>query len=175
MKAISGTHMRSVEAAAIQQGLVDSWAMMTIAGNALAREAEAFRDRGRFYAVLAGKGNNAGDGFVAAKALFERGCRVKIFHTCPASEFKGDALRAWSQLPDGIERAAELHAADLKGAVVIDALLGTGFSGTLKEPWLHWINLVNYLNLPVIAADLPSGLDADDGNEIGRASCRERV
>ena len=73
MKAISGTHMRSVEAAAIQQGLVDSWAMMTIAGNALAQEAEAFRDCGAFYAVLAGKGNNAGDGFVAAKALFERG------------------------------------------------------------------------------------------------------
>lgn len=175
MKAISGTHMRSVEAAAIQQGLVDSWAMMTIAGEALAREAEAFRDCGAFFAVLAGKGNNAGDGFVAAKSLFERGCRVKIFHTCPASEFKGDALRAWSQLPDGIERAAELHAADLKGAVVIDALLGTGFSGTLKEPWLHWINLVNYLNLPVVAADLPSGLDADDGEVRGGAAVRADI
>ena len=175
MKAISGTHMRSIEAAAIQQGLVDSWKMMTIAGEALAREAEAFRDCGAFFAVLAGKGNNAGDGFVAAKALFEHGCRVKIFHTCPASEFKGDALRAWSQLPDGIERATELHAADLRGSVVIDALLGTGFSGTLKEPWLHWINLVNYLNLPVVAADLPSGLDADDGDVNGGAAVRADV
>ena len=175
MKAISGTHMRSVEAAAIQQGLVDSWAMMTIAGNALAREAEAFHDRGAFYAVLAGKGNNAGDGFVAAKALFERGYRVKIFHTSPASEFRGDALRAWSQLPDAIERATELHAADLRGSVVIDALLGTGFSGALKEPWLHWINLVNYLNLPVVAADLPSGLDADDGEVRGGTAIRADV
>jgi NAD(P)H-hydrate epimerase len=175
MKAISGTHMRSVEAAAIQQGQVDSWTMMTIAGEALAREAEAFRDCGAFFAVLAGKGNNAGDGFIAAKALFERGCRVRIFHTCPASEFKGDALRAWSQLPDGIERATELHAADLRGSIVIDALLGTGFSGTLKEPWLHWINLINYLNLPVIAADLPSGLDADDGNVPGGAAVRADV
>ncbi len=175
MKAISGTHMRSVEAAAIQQGLVDSWAMMTIAGEALAREAEAFRDRGAFFAVLAGKGNNAGDGFVAAKALFERGYRVKIFHTCPASEFKGDALRAWSQLPDAIGRAAGLHAADLRGAIVIDALLGTGFSGTLREPWLHWINLVNYLDLPVVAADLPSGLDADDGEVRGGAAVRADV
>ncbi|MBP5585224.1 MAG: NAD(P)H-hydrate dehydratase [Lentisphaeria bacterium] len=175
MKAVSGTHMRAIESAAIQQGLVDSWAMMTIAGEALAQEAAAFRDRGDFYAVLAGKGNNAGDGFVAAKALFERGCRVRIFHTCPASEFKGDALRAWSQLPDGIERATELHAADLRGAVVIDALLGTGFSGALREPWLHWINLVNYLNLPVIAADLPSGLDADDGEVRGGAAVRADV
>ncbi|MBO7089380.1 MAG: NAD(P)H-hydrate epimerase, partial [Lentisphaeria bacterium] len=175
MKAVSGTHMRSIEAAAIQQGQVDSWAMMTIAGNALSREAETFHGRGAFYAVLAGKGNNAGDGFVAAKALFERGYRVKIFHTCPASEFKGDALRAWSQLPDGIERAAELHAADLHGSIVIDALLGTGFSGTLKEPWLHWINLVNYLNLPVIAADLPSGLDADDGEVRGGTAVRADV
>jgi len=175
MKAISGTHMRSVEAAAIQQGLVDSWVMMTIAGEALAREAEAFRDCGAFYAVLAGKGNNAGDGFVAAKSLFERGYRVKVFHTCPASEFKGDALRAWSQLPEGIERATELHAADLCGSIVIDALLGTGFSGTLKEPWLHWINLVNYLNLPVIAADLPSGLDADDGEVRGGTALRADV
>ena len=175
MKAISGTHMRSVEAAAIQQGLVDSWAMMTIAGEALAREAEAFHDRGAFYAVLAGKGNNAGDGFVAAKTLFERGYRVKIFHTCPASGFKGDALRAWSQLPDAIERATELHSADLRGSVVIDALLGTGFSGALKEPWLHWINLVNYLNLPVVSADLPSGLDADDGEVRGGTAIRADV
>ena len=175
MKAISGTHMRSIEAAAIQQGLVDSWTMMTIAGEALAREAAAFHDCGSFYAVLAGKGNNAGDGFVAAKALFECGYRVRIFHTCPASEFKGDALRAWSQLPDGIECATELHAADLRGSVVIDALLGTGFSGTLKEPWLHWINLVNYLNLPVIAADLPSGLDADDGDVRGGTAVRADV
>ncbi len=172
MKAVSGTHMRSIEAAAIQQGLADSWAMMTIAGEALAREAAAFHDRGAFYAVLAGKGNNAGDGFVAAKSLFESGYRVKVFHTCPASEFKGDALRAWSQLPDGIERAMELHAADLRGSIVIDALLGTGFGGSLKEPCLHWINLVNYLNLPVIAADLPSGLDADDGGVRGGAAVR---
>ncbi len=175
MKAVSGTHMRSIEAAAIQQGVVDSWTMMTIAGEALAREAAAFHDCGAFYAVLAGKGNNAGDGFVAAKALFERGYCVKIFHTCPASEFKGDALRAWSQLPDGIERATELHAADLRGSVVIDALLGTGFSGTLKEPWLHWINLVNYLDLPVVAADLPSGLDADDGEVRGGAAVRADI
>ena len=175
MKAVSGTHMRSIEAAAIQQGLVDSWAMMTFAGEALAHEAAAFHDRGAFFAVLAGKGNNAGDGFIAAKSLFERGYRVRIFHTCPASEFKGDALRAWSQLPDGIERATELHAADLRGSIVIDALLGTGFCGTLKEPWLHWINLVNYLNLPVIAADLPSGLDADDGEVRGGAAVRADV
>ena len=58
---------------------------------------------------------------------------------------------------------------------MIDALLGTGFSGTLKEPWLHWINLVNYLNLPVVAADLPSGLDADDGEVRGGAAVRADV
>lgn len=175
MKAVSGTHMRSIEAAAIQRGLVDSWSLMTRAGEALAREAAAFHDCGTFYAVLAGKGNNAGDGFIAAKSLFERGYRVRIFHVCPASEYKGDALRAWNELPPGIERRQELHAADLAGAVVIDALLGTGFSGTLKEPWLHWINLVNYLNLPVIAADLPSGLDADDGEVRGGAAMRADV
>ena len=175
MKAVSGTLMRSVEAAAIQRGLVDSWTLMVRAGEALAREAASFRGCYSFFAVLAGKGNNAGDGFVAAKLLFEQGCRVLVFHTCPASEFKGDALRAWSQLPNGIERRRELHAADLAGAVVIDALLGTGFSGSLKEPWLHWINLVNYLNLPVVSADLPSGLDADDGEVRGGAAVRADV
>ena len=175
MKAVSGTLMRSIEAAAIQQGLADSWAMMARAGEALAREAAAFHDRGAFYAVLAGKGNNAGDGFVAAKSLFERGYRVKIYHTCPESEFRGDALRAWNQLPADIERRRELHAVDLRGSIVIDALLGTGFNGTLKEPWLHWINLVNYLNIPVIAADLPSGLDADDGEVRGGAAVRADV
>ena len=174
MKAVSGTLMRSIEAAAIQQGLVDSWTLMTRAGEALVEAVESFDifGHGSFFAVLAGKGNNAGDGFVAAKLLYEHGFTVRIFHTSPASEFKGDALRAWNELPPEIERRQELHAADLKNAIVIDALLGTGFSGTLKEPWLHWINLVNYLNVPVISADLPSGLDADDGEVRGGAAVR---
>jgi len=175
MKAVSGTLMRSVEASAIQRGLADSWAMMARAGEALAREAAAFCECGTFFAVLAGKGNNAGDGFVAAKSLYEMGFPVRIFHTSPASELKGDALRAWNELPEEIERRTELHAADLKGAIVIDALLGTGFSGTLREPWLHWINLLNYLNVPVISADLPSGLDADDGEVRGGAAVRADV
>ena len=175
MKAVSGTLMRSVEASAIQLGQVDSWSMMKRAGEALAREAAQFRDRGAFFAVLAGKGNNAGDGFVAAKKLHESGFRVRIYHTSPENELKGDALRAWLELPAEIVRARELHAADLTGAIVIDSLLGTGFSGTLREPWLHWINLVNYLNLPVVAADLPSGLDADDGGVRGGAAVRADV
>lgn len=175
MKAVSGTLMRSVEAAAIQQGLADSWTLMARGGEALAEEAVAFCEHGSFYAVLAGKGNNAGDGFVAAKLLHEHGFTVRIFHTSPASELKGDALRAWNGLPPEIERRTELHAADLAGAIVIDALLGTGFGGKLREPWLHWINLVNYLNLPVIAVDLPSGLDADDGETPGGAAIRADV
>ena len=139
MKAVSGTLMRSVEAAAIQQGLADSWTLMTRAGKALAEAAEdiAFCKHGSFYAVLAGKGNNAGDGFVAAKLLHEHGFTVRIFHTSPASELGGDALRAWNELPAEIERRQELHAADLAGAIVIDALLGTGFYGKLREPHLH--------------------------------------
>ena len=175
MKAVSGTLMRSIEASAIQLGQVDSWSLMKRAGEALAREAAQFRARGAFFAVLAGKGNNAGDGFVAAKELYEFGFPVRIFHTSPASEFKGDALRAWDELPPGIEHRTELHAADLTGAIVIDSLLGTGFSGTLREPWLHWINLLNYLNVPVVAADLPSGLDADDGEVRGGAAVRADV
>ena len=175
MKAVSGTLMRSIEASAIQLGQVDSWPLMKRAGKALAREAAQFRDRGAFFAVLAGKGNNAGDGFGAAKKLHEAGLRVKIYHTSPETEFKGDALRAWNELPPEIERKQELHAADLKGAIVIDALLGTGFYGKLREPWLHWINLLNYLNVPVISADLPSGLDADDGEVRGGAAVHADV
>ena len=175
MKAVSGTLMRSIEASAIQLGQVDSWSLMKRAGEALAEVAVQFSDRGAFFAVLAGKGNNAGDGFVAAKELYESGFPVRVFHTSPASEFKGDALRAWNELPPEIERRTELHAVDLADAIVIDALLGTGFSGTLREPWLHWINLVNYLNVPVIAADLPSGLDADDGEVRGGAVVRADV
>ena len=175
MTAVSGTLMRSVEAAAIQQGLADSWTLMSRAGEALAGEAVAFCEHGSFYAVLAGKGNNAGDGFVAAKLLHEHGFTVRIFHTSPASELKGDALRAWNELPAEIERRTELHAVDLTGAIVIDALLGTGFYGKLREPWLHWINLLNYLNVPVISADLPSGLDADDGEVRGGAAVRADV
>ena len=125
MKAVSGTLMRSIEASVIQLGQADSWSLMKRAGKALADAAKdlSFETHGSFFAVLAGKGNNAGDGFVAAKELYEFGFPVRIFHTSPASEFKGDALRAWNELPPEIERRTELHAADLADAIVIDALL----------------------------------------------------
>jgi NAD(P)H-hydrate epimerase len=130
---------------------------------------------GRRVAVLAGKGNNGGDGFVVARHLAGRGARVTVWLLARVSEVHGDAAtnldivrRAVpvTEVTDtpGLERVrGALREADL----VVDALLGTGASGPASGLLAEAIRLVNESTRPVCALDLPSGLSADDGTSTG--------
>ena len=115
-------------------------------------------------AVVCGKGNNGGDGFVAARLLRERGREVRVLTLAPVTELSGDARTNADRLPgpapDPFEPAA------LEGAEgIIDAILGTGFAGEPREPALSAIEAINAHagRAVVIACDVPSGVSASTG------------
>jgi len=127
--------------------------------------------------VVAGKGNNGGDGFVVARALKKKRVRVDVVLAVSASEIRGDArakLQAWQRAGGKVQTvtAAKLeplaHALARAGCVV-DALFGTGLSGEITGLPAEVIAMVNAAGLPTVALDIPSGLDADRGVPLGIA------
>jgi NAD(P)H-hydrate epimerase len=129
-------------------------------------------------AVLCGRGNNGGDGFVVARHLLNRGAAVESFLLARREEVKGDArinleiLDRMGAGPVEVPDAGGLAAlSDRIGAaqVVVDALLGTGARGPAKGISAEAIELVNRAGRPVIAVDIPSGLLADDPEPPGPA------
>jgi NAD(P)H-hydrate epimerase len=123
-------------------------------------------------AVVCGKGNNAGDGFVIARHLDLRRIDVKVLLLAAPSELHGDAatnyaILARCNLPL-IDRSGQFDPAafeaDLAGAEwIVDALLGTGASGPPRPPWDEAIRRINRQSGRKLAVDLPSGLDCDTG------------
>ena len=170
MKAVSAHTMRSLDAETIRSGAVDGFHLMLRAGEAAFREILRAFPMADTYLVLAGKGNNGGDGSVVAARLAESGRHVEMFLTCDPEELSGDALSAFRLIPDSVLLHRELTPdAFIPNCLVIDALLGTGFSGTPREPAATWIRLINHSDRPVVSLDLPSGLNADDGTTPGEA------
>ena len=121
-------------------------------------------------AIVCGRGNNGGDGFVIARHLHNRGVSVTVFLLAPREKIGGDALinlQIAERMGLDVRQAgpAEL---DLAGCdLIIDAMLGTGLAGEVREPFLAAIKAVNAAGRPVLAVDIPSGLDANTGEVLG--------
>ncbi len=165
MFSVSSAEMRLFE----EQSGISSAALMEKAGQAVFRAALRMAEFAGLthIVILSGKGNNGGDAFVCGRLLQEKGCRVDLFLTVHPEQLKGEALEAFQRLPDSLKSTikSELTAADLDcETLVVDGLLGTGVKGIPKEPVATWIKLVNASGCPVLAIDLPSGLNADDGS-----------
>jgi len=159
--------MRAADAWAIEQRGVPSLDLMERAGLGLARiAAEAARPGP--VRIVCGKGNNGGDGLVAARLLREDGHEVDVLSVAPLEDFQGDALVNLQRLPGEAPAAWTPHALDGSG-VVIDALLGTGFAGVPREPVASAIAAINACDARVVACDIPSGVDAATGEVAGEA------
>ena len=119
--------------------------------------------------VLTGRGNNAGDGYLIAALAQRAGWRVKVLAVSDPQGLQGDAALAFSEARQaGVAVGAWDASATLKG-VLVDALLGTGISGEVREPYAAAIAAINASGLPVMAVDLPSGLCGDTGRVLGCA------
>ncbi|MBE3590163.1 MAG: NAD(P)H-hydrate dehydratase [Firmicutes bacterium] len=180
MRVVTGTTMRAADAWAISGGLPET-ALMYAAGRAVAAAARLWlRRRGRWpgrVLVVCGRGNNGGDGLVAALALANWGAEVEAVvcaepeALAPAARLYWEAARAAGcaveaqPQPDARALAARAQAAD----VVVDALLGTGVRGAPRPPVEAVIGALEAAGRPVIAVDVPSGLDADTGRAAGAA------
>jgi ADP-dependent NAD(P)H-hydrate dehydratase / NAD(P)H-hydrate epimerase len=158
--------MRSVDRWAIEDEGVDSLELMENAGRAVAEAVAKLRPEGPVR-VVCGKGNNGGDGLVAARLLRELGFEAEVLLLWPADELSEDATANLKRLDGGIteiENAADQLAGS--GAVV-DAIFGTGFSGAPREPAAAAIEAINDCGAPVVACDIASGVDAASGEVAG--------
>jgi NAD(P)H-hydrate epimerase len=164
---------------AAQQRALDSWAieqrgvpgleLMERAGTGLAHLVEERVPSGPI-AVVCGKGNNGGDGFVVARVLRARGREVSVLLMADPGEYRGDARTNLERLPG--PAAEPFAAAKLEHAAgIVDAMLGTGFSGEVREPYAGAIGAINQAGASafVVACDVPSGVDASSGEVAGEA------
>jgi NAD(P)H-hydrate epimerase len=161
----SAEEMRATDAWAIEERGVPSLELMERAGDGLAQVTARHAPAGRVV-VVCGKGNNGGDGLVAARILRQAGREVDVLAVTPPEELRGDAGEQLRRLPGDPPRPFD--AARLNGASgIVDALLGTGATGPPREPAV--IEAVNAAGAQVIAADVPSGVDASNGEVAGAA------
>ena len=117
--------------------------------------------------VVAGPGNNGGDGFVAARVLAERGFPVKVLLLGGRDRLKGDALQAAQRWPGPVEQASPYR---LPGAdIIIDALFGAGLDRPVQTEARAIIEAMNATAAPIIAVDLPSGINGATGAVMGAA------
>lgn len=151
--------MRAADAATIEAG-TPGLALMERAGSGLAMLAAHIIPEGPI-AVVCGKGNNGGDGFVAARLLHGAGREVRVFTTAAREDSQGDAAENLARLAEQ-PRPFDLQSLD-GCAGAIDAMLGTGVTGEPRGAVARAIRILNASGLPVVACDIPSGVDADTG------------
>lgn len=167
LELLTTAEMAEADRLAVAAG-VPSLTLMENAGRAVADVAWQRLKRGDKVLVLCGPGNNGGDGFVAARHLKERGCEVVVALLGDPSALKGDAA-VMAALWDGrIEHSAASSAGDF--ALIIDALFGAGLTRALDGPAaaaVEAINAAHRTGVPVIAVDVPSGLDGTSGSVSG--------
>jgi len=171
----TAAEMRALDARAIRELGIPGPRLMDNAGTGAAALIARWLApiRGKAVVVVCGKGNNGGDGFVVARRLKARGAAVRVFLVGRRAEVRGDAADAlgrWRGRVEEVEEPSGLARA-LGGADgIVDALLGTGVSGAARGPVAAAIEAINRAGaggVPVVALDLPSGLDSDRGALLG--------
>src|SRR6202166_742073 len=163
---LTSAQMADADRLAIAGGIAGS-ELMECAGRAVAEAVAERHPSGSTVVVVAGPGNNGGDGFVAARFLAERGARVKVMLLGDTGRLKGDAAGAAKKWTGPVV-AAEPRA--LAGAeVVIDALFGAGLDRPIEGGALALIEAINAAKAPVYAVDLPSGINGTSGAALGVA------
>ena len=177
MKIVTAAEMREIDRLTTEHYGVPSLTLMENAGTAVAEFAQKHFDFNSV-CVVCGKGNNGGDGFVAARQLHEASKQVAVIILAKSTdELRGDAAEMFKKLPvtplwvseEGDFEKPEIRQA-LKAELIVDAILGTGFKPPLKGIAVKAIEIINSLDAPVVAVDVPSGSDADSTQPVERDS-----
>lgn len=174
MRVVTGSEMKEIDRRAIDDFNIAGSMLMENAGKAVAQRANAvLAGIGTGSAlIVAGPGNNGGDGFVAARHLSEIGHPVQVLVLGEEEEFTGDAAANLTKLKSIVTPVFNPDETVLRDAtdhaeVIIDALYGTGFKGKVPEPMEKVVYAVNSSDAYVIAVDIPSGVEADTGRTGG--------
>ena len=176
MKVVSGQVMQLMDRRAIGEFGIPGLTLMENAGRACADAiSEAFGPGGGKRAlVVAGKGNNGGDGYVIARLLKERGWDAPVLLLADPAAITGDAATNLALLDRGslilLPAGGKLPAELFCGAtLIVDALLGTGVKSEVAGVFRDAIEAINASGRPVVAVDIPSGVDAGSGRVLGQA------
>jgi NAD(P)H-hydrate epimerase len=177
MSAITAEEMKKVDKAAIDEFGIPSLILMENAGRGAADIAyNMLLDKKDKVVCVCGKGNNGGDGFVCARHLINKGINIVIFLTCKRDQLKGDAKINFSILEKMNASVYELAKKDdfknleneiINSGLVIDAIFGIGITGNIRDSYSRLIQTINENKKKALAIDLPSGLDATEGNVLG--------
>lgn len=179
MKIVTAAQMQALDRRTTLEARIPGLTLMTNAGAGVVATMErAFgAPAGKRVAVVCGKGNNGGDGFVVARLLRQKRARVQAVLLARPADLTGDAKtmyrrfvsaagRTVVQSNPSVERLRSiLGISDL----IVDALLGTGLSAPVSGPYKAAIEAINEIGHPVTAVDLPSGIHADTGAVLGAA------
>lgn len=185
-KSCTREEIRELDRRAVEEYGIPGMVLMENAGSGAARvAAEMLGDPWGMQVVLfCGRGNNGGDGFVIARHLHNQGAKAHLVLACEPAEIP-DAGEAGQNLAiaramsipvyTGVTDTGRAHAAGLTKTadLLVDALLGTGLSGDVRDPYLSLIRLINAADKTVLSVDIPSGLDANLGKVL-RAAVRAK-
>lgn len=172
---VTSEQMREYDRFAIRNLRISGIVLMENAGRGVAMAAERSlgSPRGKMVVVVCGKGNNGGDGFVTARHLACSGAQVIVFLTSSPADLKGDAATEFTILKNFIKHSTDESiqiVTSLKALkrrkepdIIIDAVFGTGFAGKVRAPYDKIIDWMNSCVAPIIAIDVPSGLNSDNG------------
>ena len=182
MKILTARQMREVDRITIEKLGIPGLLLMENAGRNVFRVIEEkFPALGQErIAILCGKGNNGGDGFVVARHLRMRGISPRVILLAPDDALKGDARTNYEMLRQfGYEPAVvrdfnewlNIKAELLTSTLLIDAILGTGLEGPVEGFYLQIIRDLNssFAHIPIVAVDMPSGLPSDTGAALGES------
>ena len=183
MKIVTAAEMREIDRATSERFGVPSLTLMENAGTAVAEFVLAEYPFARRIGIICGKGNNGGDGFVAARRLHEAGREVQLVLLAEPSELRGDAAEMFKRLPvapvlarsDEELRSGKALAA-FSADFLIDAVLGTGFRPPVSGLYAEAIEAINASSASVVAVDIPSGADADVmGHQTGSVARTDAI
>lgn len=168
MKVVSAEEMRAIDRATSERFGLPSLTLMENAGTAVAEFILSRYPAASRISVLCGKGNNGGDGFVAARRLHEQGKKVEVILLADPGELRGDGAITFSKLPFpaiAVHSSEELKSGRVREAIAtdlyVDAILGTGFKPPVRGLHAKAIDVMNQSQSPVVSVDIPSGADAD--------------
>lgn len=177
LPALSRRQVRELDRIAIEELGIPGVVLMENAGRGAAEAILALmRERALAgsVAIVCGRGNNGGDGYVVARHLHAAGLELELLSACPGAALAGDALTMRTIAVRMRLALRDCDAADAaprlaRSALIVDGLLGTGFEGELRADALAWVRAQNAAPGVRVALDLPSGLDCDLGRPAPEA------
>lgn len=160
-KFLTNAQMRASDEYTIKVLGIPSMTLMRRAGGAIAAEVCKIAGEGSSIVVVCGSGNNGGDGYICAQALLKKGYSVSVYDAATSPRSK-ECQNAASEYKGGYTR-------DIAGDIIIDCLFGTGLCRKVEGEYAKLIEKINSCGAFVVSADIPSGLNGDNGLVMGVA------